>query len=308
MSVPMSKVLVLDGGMGHLLRRMGVQMRGEIGSVERFLGVALANIEQPELVVDAHEQYLKAGANVVTTNSYACVPKIVGNNARTVETIRAAGALAKKAAARHSAYVAGCLPPLNASYRPDLVLPEAEMQEQYKIIAEEIAPFSDVLLCETMSCAREAAAAVSAASAVANGKEVWVSWALAEDSDKLLSGESIGEAVAAISLREGGPVKACLFNCSHPERITAALPQLQALLPKGVTTGAYANGFRTVKSPGGTAASEYREDLTPEVYATAAAKWVSDGSTIVGGCCGVFPEHIEAVASILKKKPAQSSL
>ena len=45
---------ILHGGMGHLLRRRGVKIVGEIGSMRRFLGVALANTERPSLVVEAH--------------------------------------------------------------------------------------------------------------------------------------------------------------------------------------------------------------------------------------------------------------
>jgi len=65
-------------------------------------------------------------------------------------------------------------------------------------------------------------------------------------------------------------------------------------LPDGIVTGAFANGFNTVKSPGG-GDSEYRRDLTPEQYASICRSWVLNGCSIVGGCCGIFPEHIEAV-------------
>lgn len=287
------RALLLDGGMGHLLRRKGVEVKGEIGSVERFLGVALANVEKPGLVREAHEDFLKAGARVVTTNSYACVPSIVGEQ-RVIEVIQAAGRIAREAADGHGGLVAGCLPPLHESYRPDRVGGDAELEKEYRLIAETVAPFADVLLCETMSCAREAAAAAKAAAAT--GKPVWVAWALAEGSDgTLLSGESVEAAVEALELREGGPVQACLFNCSQPESISAALPKLRAVLPSGVLCGAYANGFRTVKAPG-SGSSEYREDLSPESYAAFGASWVADGAGILGGCCGIFPEHLAAVA------------
>lgn len=289
-----SDMLILDGGMGHLLRRKGVEIKGEIGSVERFLGVALANIERPQLVQEAHEDYLKAGAKVVTTNSYACTPCIVGDSQRVVAIIRAAGEIARKAADAHGGLVAGSLPPLNESYRPDRVSSDEELEREYALIAESIAPYSDVLLCETMSCAREAAVAMRAG--IKTGKPVWVSWTLAEDlSGNLASGETVEEAVAALKLEEGGPVKACLFNCSLPESIGLALPRLRKALPPAVRTGAYANGFCTVKSPGG-GNTEYRQDFSPEVYASFCQGWANDGASILGGCCGIFPEHIAAVA------------
>lgn len=290
-----SELLILDGGMGHLLRRKGVQVQGDIGSVERFLGVALANTQQPQLVQEAHEDYLKAGARVVITNNYACTPSIVGDTARVLETISAAGQLARKAADAYGAYVAGSLPPLHESYRPDNVGTDEELDREYALIAKTIAPYSDVLVCETMSCAREAAAASRAAAAT--GKPVWVSWTLAEDySGNLASGETIEEAVEALQLSVGGPVQACLFNCSLPECVNVALPRLRKALPFGVQTGAYANGFCSVKSPGGNNNTEYRQDLSPEEYASTCAGWAQGGSKILGGCCGIFPEHIAAVA------------
>merc|ERR1719498_981027 len=68
-------VTILDGGMGHQLRAMGVDISGPVGTMRRFLGVALANFEKPDIVKDAHLAYIDAGAEVIITNSYSCVPK-----------------------------------------------------------------------------------------------------------------------------------------------------------------------------------------------------------------------------------------
>ena len=70
-----NSVSILDGGMGHLLRRNGVEITGEVGSQERFLGVALVNRDDPELVKKCHAEFINAGANFITTNSYSCVPQ-----------------------------------------------------------------------------------------------------------------------------------------------------------------------------------------------------------------------------------------
>ena len=53
-------VTVLDGGMGHLLRRLGVTVAGEVGSQERFLDVARSNVTNPSLVQRAHKQYIES--------------------------------------------------------------------------------------------------------------------------------------------------------------------------------------------------------------------------------------------------------
>lgn len=102
------------------------------------------------------------------------------------------------------------------------------------------------------------------------------------------------------------------MNCSSCEAITAAIPRVKAQLKKQgrghIRIGAYANGFVTVKATtDGTMETkveagkvsptsiEYRLDLTPELYRHEAKKWVGLGASIVGGCCGVFPEHINAL-------------
>ena len=69
-----SEITLLDGGMGHQLKAMGVTIKGVVGTMERFLGVAMANTDNPDLVRDAHLAYIDAGAQIITTNNYAVVP------------------------------------------------------------------------------------------------------------------------------------------------------------------------------------------------------------------------------------------
>jgi len=318
----MALPMILDGGNGHLLRRLGVRIQGPIGSMERFLNVALANRDQPETVVRAHRTYLEAGSTVITTNNYSCVPAALElapeapdagadfGPALLKDLVDKAGQLAVQARDEHyratgirapRTLIAGSVPPLHESYRPDRVADEAEMQAGYSVIVPTIAPYSDVLLCETMSAVREGKAAVTAAGTA--GLPIWVAWTMGEDADGTLrSGEPIEEAVAAVA---GLPfLEGMLVNCSSAESTEKALAILKKIAPPGITIGAYANGFNTVKAAGGGdddasgGLSEYDQELTPEVYANHAAQWVSEhGAEILGGCCGVFPEHIEAVAN-----------
>ena len=230
---------VIDGGMGHLLRRKGVEIKGEIGSMERFLGVALANIDNRALVEECHAEYLRAGARWLTTNSYSCVPSCLslsqgrpGSMPSLDEIIAEAGRAARAAIdaspgdAMH-AKVLGCVPPLSESYRSDRVQDDAVLDKDYSQIVAAVAPFSDALLCETMSLAREARVAATAASAT--GLPVWVAFTLHEDgSGNLRSGETIAETIA--QLKDAVGVEACLLNCCTHESICAALPQLRAAI------------------------------------------------------------------------------
>lgn len=307
-------VLIMDGGMGHQLKAMGVQITGPVGSSQRFLGVATANVEHPQLVQDAHLAFIDAGAEVVITNNYACVPKCLELCADTPLgqdiqdngigfVIAAAGKAARTSVSRRPARqgkVAGSLPPLNASYRYDLVAPFEENVPKYEMIAKSIAPYSDYLVCETMSTADEARAAVTGAATT--GLPIWVSWTLDDVKPVLRSGESLEEAVDAIRTVEGANIQACLFNCSSPDSISLAMPILRSLVPD-MKIGAYANGFLissfndTVGKKDGL---EYR-DLSPdEYYNTYVAKWIEAGASIVGGCCGIFPHHIAYIKKQLQ--------
>jgi len=283
--------LLLDGGMGQELVARGVDPSGGLWSAKALL-------ESPELVRDVHRDYVAAGADVITTNSYASTRRRLdpsGIEGAFEKCNRAAGELARQAAdeADRTVRVAGSLPPLHGSYRPDKVRAVAELEPLYREQAELLAEYVDLFLCETMSTASEALAA--AKGAAATGKPAWVSWTVADDaSGTLRSGEPIAEAVAAL---DGLPVSALLLNCSMPESISAALPHLaEQAKAAGVGFGAYANGFTAIgvdfEVADGASVPDRRAELDAEAYAKHARGWLSQGATILGGCCEVGPAHI----------------
>jgi S-methylmethionine-dependent homocysteine/selenocysteine methylase len=283
--------VILDGGMGHMLRRLGVTISGEVGSTERFLGVALANVDQPDLVREAHLAYLRAGATVLTSNNYAVTPAVLQRAGRYKDSdledlTKAAVRLARECATPFGAKVAGCMPPLGPSYRPDLVPENAFLHHQYRRIAKALRDGgADVLLCETMSSSREAKAAFAAA--MEFGLPVWVAYTL-QDDGRLRSGETVEHALSELD----GTPDAVLCNCCHYGAIEAAL----ATVAETVTcpTGGYANAFC---SAGGAQIDEYDTGLDPERYVSVCRRWVGHGATLLGGCCGVFPEHIAALST-----------
>ncbi|RUU42317.1 homocysteine S-methyltransferase, partial [Mesorhizobium sp. M6A.T.Ca.TU.002.02.2.1] len=113
----MNDITILDGGMGRELERIGAPFRQPEWS-------ALALMEAPEMVRRVHEDYIRAGAKVITTNSYALVPFHIGEGrfrARGAELASLAGRLAREAAdGTPSVKVAGSLPPIFGSYQPEL--------------------------------------------------------------------------------------------------------------------------------------------------------------------------------------------
>jgi len=291
-------LILLDGGMGQELINRGVSGQGVLWS-------AKALFDNPAAVQAVHEDYIRAGADVITTNSYACIRNNFGPLGlldRLGEMNRLAAMLARQARDRvgKNVLIAGSMGPQNGSYRPDLVGSYDETEALYREQAGFLAPFVDLFICETMSCIREARAAATAA--LATGKPVWLSWSI-EDSGaaRLRSGESIDDAREDI---DGMGVSAVLLNCSPPEAIGKVLPELAAL--SDVPVGAYANAFTPIPEKwdfhGETSIPPSRTDITPEAYAAHAAGWLQSGARIIGGCCEVGPAHIAHLNRTLRQQ------
>lgn len=289
---------LLDGGLGRELQRRGLIEPKTVWS-------ATALLEHPAAVREIHREFIAAGAEVITTNTYGVVPNLLAQEdmGEKLEelldiALRLAGE-ARKGSGR-AVRIAGSLPPLDISYRPELIGPEPEIEAAYRRLAQRLAPGVDLLLCETMSSAVEARAA--AKGALSTGKPVWVAWTLAEEADGCLrSGENVAEAFTAL---ESLPVAAFLFNCCAPEAISRALPDLRRLTGKPI--GAYANAFRPLPKDYvmGEAASEdgghpLRDDMDVPRYLEAAKSWRQAGAEIIGGCCGIGPEYIAALSQAL---------
>lgn len=283
------EVVLIDGGTGMELLRRSSNKSPTHWSAEYL-------VTEPELVRQVHLDYIEAGAKAITINAYSATftrMALVDAAHRVPQLQRLACELAlaaRDAAGARGADVciAGCIPPLNGTYRPDRVRDHATNADEYARLAELQAPHVDFFLCETMSTAQEAHAAAAAAAAF--GKPVWVAYTLQDRGPLLRSGETVGAAAAALA---GLPVQAVLANCCPPESISQALP---ALLGTGLPTGGYANGFVEIPQtflPGRTREQlSSREDLDPAAYARCALGWAEAGARIVGGCCEVGPAHI----------------
>jgi S-methylmethionine-dependent homocysteine/selenocysteine methylase len=289
--------MLLDGGMGQELVARGVDNSTGLWSAQ-------ALIDQPRIVQDAHAAFLAAGAELIIANTYASTIRRVPERETFERLNRTAGELARAAVAEadHDALVAGSLPPMFGSYRPDRVRGEDELLPMYRAQCEVQAPYVDLFLCETMSTAGEGRAAAKAAAAF--GKPVWVSWTLEDDrSGRLRSGESIPAAAEALADLE---VAALLVNCTIPEAATAAMPAL-AQAAAGRPYGAYANGFQPIDSRvgvnDGADVPGARADLDPAAYADFAEAWRRAGATLIGGCCEVGPDHIAELRRRLAAAP-----
>ena len=294
----MLDVVLLDGGGGRELARMGAPFRQPEWS-------ALALMEAPDFVSRMHQRYVEAGADVITTNSYAVVPFHLGSAVfadRGAELAGLAGRLAREiaGAARRRVAVAGSLPPVCGSYRADLFDP-AEARPILQVLLRGLAAHVDYWLAETLSTIEEAELVreVIDGADIAD-RPVWLSFTLEDESavrgePRLRSGQAVAEAVAAaIRLRAA----AVLFNCSQPEVMEDAVSVARTEATQaGLRIGVYANAFppQPKDATANDGLSEIRADLTPENYLAFAKVWRQRGASILGGCCGIGPEHINAL-------------
>jgi homocysteine S-methyltransferase len=133
-------------------------------------------------------------------------------------------------------------------------------------------------------------------------RPLWISYTLADEKPdpevpRLRSGEPVAEALRA-AVRCGA--KAVLFNCSQPEVMAPALAgarEILAALGAEIPFGAYANTFppKDESAQANEESSDLRDDLDPAGYLGFARDWAAGGATIIGGCCGIGPDHIAAL-------------
>ncbi len=289
-------LVLLDGGMGQELINRGASGQGALWS-------AKALFDHPEAVVAIHEDYIRAGADIITTNSYACIrnnfePEGLSDQLGAMNRLSVELAQRARDNCGEPVLIAGSMGPQYGSYRPDLVRSYAETEALYREQAGFLAPGIDFFICETLSCRLEARAAVTAA--LATGKPVWLSWSIADTGEAVLrSGEKLGDAWRDIA--DSG-IEAVLLNCSPPEAISKVLPELVAI--SDLPVGAYANAFTPIPHQwdfhGDDSIPPPRTDVTPRAYAQHAAGWAQAGARVIGGCCEVGPAHIAELHRVLR--------
>ena len=242
----MSKLTILDGGMGRELKRMGAPFSQPLWSAQ-------ALIEAPQCVTQAHQAFINAGAEIITVNSYACVPFHLGETlyqAQGATLAQQAAVIAKEAAqkTKQNVLVAGSLPPAFGSYRADFFQSERAftiLDTLYKAQDE----YADIWIGETISSIEEAH--VMARVLKNSNKPCYYAFTLNDEVSEqatLRSGELVSDAILALLEYN---IAGIFFNCSIPEVIEQALRDTNRVLKqqnKHVDLGAFANGFTPIAS------------------------------------------------------------
>ncbi len=313
------RILVLDGAMGTMLQRykfVEEDFRGErFKDWEHSLqgNNDLLSLTQPEAIATIHGKYFEAGADIVETNTFSSTTIAMADyhmEELVYELNYESARIAKKVADEFTAkephkprFVAGSMGPTNktASMSPDVNDPGFravsfdELRIAYKLQAEALLDGgADILMIETIFDTLNAKAALFAIEEVKEERnievQIMVSGTITDASGRTLSGQTAEAFLISISHI---PVLSIGFNCALGAN--QLVPHLEVLSAK---TESAVSAHPNAGLPN--AFGEY--DETPEQMAAQIEEYVQkELVNIVGGCCGTTPEHITAIAQIVKK-------
>ena len=268
-------MIILDGATGTELGRRGVNTRTPL-----FSAAALLDEQGRKTLLEVHRDYVRAGAQVVTANTFRTNPRKAGDRWR--EWTALALQIARQSGGQA---IAGSMAPVEDCYRPDLRPPPDVAFREHREMAHELAKGCDLLLVETVAAADEGLAATKAA--LETDKPVWVS-AMVMPDGRMRSGDDL-DAFFESARRLGA--RATLVNCVPCDGVDLAIGRID---------GAYAHMGEVDPGSGWPATPV----LTPAEYAARAARW---RVAIAGGCCGTTPDHIRALARLspLREDPCR---
>ena len=314
------RVLILDGAMGTVIQEYGLNEQDFRG--ERFQDVPgqmkgnndVLNLTRPDVIQDIFERYLKAGADIISTNTFNAQRVSQADyhlQAYAKEMNLTSARMAREAADRYSTpnhprFVAGSVGPTNktCSMSPDVSDParrEMTYDELYEAYMEQMEGLIeggvDAILIETIFDSLNAKVAIDAAIHARGNRDIpiMLSVTISDAAGRTLSGQTLEAFLASVS---SFPIFSIGLNCSFGARqMKPYLKELSRIAPYYIS--AHPNA--------GLPNSLGLYDETPETMAPQIAEFIDEGLVnIVGGCCGTTPAFIEKYAPLaVGKKPHQ---
>ena len=292
-------VRILDGGTGQELISRGLKANGSLWSAN-----ALLQDKYHDLLLNTHKDFIKAGAEVIVTATFATRRKRLKDNQiddKFEYLNQIAGEIAVKAKKNFSnIFIAGGLPPQNITYEADR-RNEKEITNNFKEQAKVLNPYVDFFYFDVLSSIKEIGCGIKA---IKEFKKPYLIGIHISEGTNLPSGEKISEIKDVID----DQVLGVMLSCISPENYEANLYEIKNL---GLPFCFKLNGFITTK-PNTSYSENYlksktgnpaevlgkRDDLDPQTMAVIVEKFKDAGATILGGCCETSPSHIEAIAKL----------
>lgn len=275
--------LLFDGGMGTLVQAAGLHTVHEVPD--------LLNLTHPEAIVAIQRQYVEAGADCITTNTFNTNRLKLANAGATVAEVYAAAAANARVAG--APLVAGDIGPTGALLEP---LGTLTFDEAFGIFSEQAcaaeAAGCDLIVVETMADLLEAKAAVLAA-VESTTLPVFATMTFGEDGRTFLG---TTPAIAATTLSALG-ASAVGLNCSLGPTELAPLVGELAPHDRALVMAQPNAGLPRIQD------GETVFDVGPNEFAQAMEAILDAGATVIGGCCGTTPDHIAALRALIDARP-----
>ncbi len=277
------RVLVCDGAMGTMLYARGIFLNRSFDEL---------NLTRPDLVADVHREYVRAGADVIETNTFGAnrVKLTTFGLLDQLAAINREGARIARRVARDRAWVAGSIGPLGVRIEPwgrtSVAEAEAAFAEQAAALAE---GGVDLFILETFGDLGEIGAAIRGVRSVSTLPIV--AQMTTDDDGTAPDGTPIDRLTAALE-REGADVIG--VNCSvGPAAMLETIERMARVSPARLAAQPNAGRPRDVDGRNLYLSS-------PEYIASYARRFVAAGARLVGGCCGTTPDHTRQIAEAVR--------
>ena len=294
------KIRILDGGMGQELLARGLNPEGTLWSAK-----ALLEKKNHSLVKNIHEDFVKAGAEVIVTNTFATRrQRLKQNNLEDKFELlnKHAGEIANSVRDKYpKILIAGGLPPQNTTYSSD-ERDENEIFNNFKDQAKVLNPYIDFFYFDVLSSVREISIAVKS---IKEFNKPFLIGAHISEGTYLPSGEKLSDIMNKIDCKN---LLGLILACVSPENFRKNINEIKSIgypfgfkinaFKKTKVNGGFTKNFKKSKSGNPNEFLGKRNDLTPEVLKNLAKEFIKNGATIIGGCCETRPSHIKAFSEL----------
>ena len=282
----MNEIKILDGGLGSELIKRGKNLPSDIWSAE-------ANTKYPNLVHKIHLDYINAGADYITTNTFRSTPRSYKKINRTnyikksKESFNNAIEIAKSAS-NNKHPIIGSIAPLEECYDPTLFPNNAIALSEFQQLGSWFLNSNvDILLLETMNSIIETDIAITALKPLK--LPIWVSFVL-KDNEHLLSGDKLIDALKLLAKKQ---VDTVLLNCNSIKRTYQSMNIISENWTE--SWGIYPNlGVGEPSIDGRITKYSSMDDFSDLIIQA-----INIGANILGACCGSSPEHIKQIKGLL---------
>ena len=284
-----TKPLVLDGAMGTELVRNGVELPLPIWSAD-------ANLDHPDIVLNIHQEYAAAGADIITTNTFRTTTYTYRKagytkqraQERAYDSLMSAVDLARKAAV-DTMKVAGSITAIDDCYSPELYPGKGAAEDTFGELVEWFSEAGvDLLLFETMGNFEEIEIALEASLNIEIN--CWFSLIL-KDGKHILDGHSLDE---AINLIKTFPISCLMLNCNKIETTPSALKLFLSLWTND--WGVYSNLGVTDFD------NDYFDIINDSNFKESISLFLEFNPAVIGACCGSTPKHIDMIKNLINEK------